>query len=161
MGAQARGRRSVHGRLERACHELAGHRSAPLANARLLLQAADQTWRAGLYYFKSGVHLSWVSVGSWAQQAVHFLQGYYDAASTFQTESGTAPGMSLETCTERMHIRNAVEAGNIEDAVERVNDLNPEVQLHARVAAPQCPLAFLHFRLPSSSGSAGAWHSLA
>lgn len=55
------------------------------------------------------------------------MQGYYDAASAFQTESGTAPGMSLETCTERMHIRNAVEAGNIEDAVERVNDLNPEV----------------------------------
>lgn len=60
------------------------------------------------------------------------VQGYYDAASTFQAESGTAPSTNLDTCTDRMHIRNAVEAGKIEDAIERVNDLNPEVSaLHA------------------------------
>jgi hypothetical protein len=83
------------------------------------------------------------------------MQGYYDAASTFQTESGTAPGMSLETCTERMHIRNAVEAGNIEAAVERVNDLNPEVQLPAQVSSTSCPHAFSRFRLQLPITSVG------
>lgn len=35
--------------------------------------------------------------------------------------------MDLATITERMAVRNAVQSGNVEDAIDRVNDLNPEV----------------------------------
>jgi hypothetical protein len=34
----------------------------------------------------------------------------------------------LDTSEERMHIRTALENGNIEDAISRVNDLSPEVR---------------------------------
>lgn len=45
----------------------------------------------------------------------------------FETESGTAPGANLDEITDRMVIRKAVQSGNVEEAVEKVNDLNPEV----------------------------------
>lgn len=54
-------------------------------------------------------------------------EGYVDAARTFATESDTQPGVDLNTITDRMEIRKAIQTGNVEAAVERVNDLNPEI----------------------------------
>ncbi len=60
--------------------------------------------------------------------AVHrLLQGYVDAAKLFQQESGTHPGVDLDAITDRMHIRKAVQGGDIEEAIDLVNDFNPEV----------------------------------
>ena len=39
----------------------------------------------------------------------------------------TQPGIDLAAITDRMDIRKAVQSGNVEEAIERVNDLNPEV----------------------------------
>ena len=58
--------------------------------------------------------------------AAQLVQGFVEAAETFQQESGTSPGVDLHAITHRMEIRKAVQAGDIEDAVARVNDLNPE-----------------------------------
>ncbi len=55
-------------------------------------------------------------------------QGYVEAAHTFETESGTPPGVDLDAITDRMEIRRAVQSGNVEEAIERVNDLNPEAR---------------------------------
>lgn len=52
-----------------------------------------------------------------------------DSALTFQQESLTQPGIDLAAITDRMEIRKAVQSGNVEEAIERVNDLNPEVQM--------------------------------
>lgn len=59
---------------------------------------------------------------------VNVVQGYLDAAKAFAEESGTRLE-GLDTSEERMHIRTALENGNIEDAISRVNDLNPEVRI--------------------------------
>lgn len=45
----------------------------------------------------------------------------------FEKESGTAPGVNLEAITDRMEVRRALQGGNVEAAMERVNDLDPEV----------------------------------
>lgn len=50
-----------------------------------------------------------------------------DAAEIFQKESSTKPGVDLAAITDRMEIRKAVQSGDIQQAIERVNDLNPEV----------------------------------
>lgn len=50
-----------------------------------------------------------------------------EAAQTFERESGTSPGVDLAAITDRMEIRKAVQSGNVEEAIARVNDLNPEV----------------------------------
>jgi len=36
--------------------------------------------------------------------------------------------MKLESITERTKIRSAIQKGEIENAIEQVNDLNPEVR---------------------------------
>jgi hypothetical protein len=45
----------------------------------------------------------------------------------FESESGTAPGVQLSTIMDRMEIRKAVQTGQVEEAIDKVNDLNPEV----------------------------------
>lgn len=50
-----------------------------------------------------------------------------DVARAFERESGTSPEVDLEAITERMKIRKALQGGQIEEAVERVNDLDPEI----------------------------------
>eukprot|EP00899_Mesostigma_viride_P027986 jgi/Mesvir1/8372/Mv12622-RA.1 len=54
-------------------------------------------------------------------------EGYLEAAEKFQKESGADPQVDLSTIADRMSIRKAVQSGNVQDAVERVNDLNPEI----------------------------------
>ncbi|KAJ3184128.1 Glucose-induced degradation complex subunit [Irineochytrium annulatum] len=55
------------------------------------------------------------------------IEGYKDAAEKFSEESGIAPGIDLTSIEDRMNIRNAVQVGHIDEAIERVNDLDPEI----------------------------------
>jgi hypothetical protein len=55
------------------------------------------------------------------------IEGYKDAAEKFSKESKVDAGVDLSTITERMNIRNAVQSGNIDSAIEQVNDLDPEI----------------------------------
>jgi hypothetical protein len=60
------------------------------------------------------------------------IEGFKDAAVKFSAETKIDPMVNLESIQDRMNIRNAVQEGNIELAIEQVNDLDPEV----------CPLTF-------------------
>ncbi|KAI7824742.1 CTLH/CRA C-terminal to lish motif domain-containing protein [Gamsiella multidivaricata] len=55
------------------------------------------------------------------------IEGYKDAAEKFSQESGAKPPVNLESIQDRMVVRTAIQRGNIEEAIERVNDLNPEI----------------------------------
>lgn len=55
------------------------------------------------------------------------IEGYKDAAERFSRESGVQPTVDVVSIQERMDMRNAIQQGRIEDAIERVNDLNPEI----------------------------------
>jgi hypothetical protein len=63
------------------------------------------------------------------QLIMNFLvtEGYVDAARIFERESGTVPGIDLSVITDRMEIRKAVQSGQVEEAIDKVNDLNPEI----------------------------------
>lgn len=54
-------------------------------------------------------------------------EGYADAARVFAQESGTDPSCDLGHITDRMRIRQAVQSGHVEEAVERVNDVDPGI----------------------------------
>ena len=54
-------------------------------------------------------------------------QGFIDAARAFQKEAGIEAGPSDEAADVRMHVRNALEQGQVDQAIEQVNDFNPEV----------------------------------
>lgn len=55
------------------------------------------------------------------------IEGYKDAAESFVKEANLTPSIDLNSIENRMNIRNAVQSGQIEAAIEMVNDLDPEV----------------------------------
>lgn len=55
------------------------------------------------------------------------IEGYKDAAEQFSQEASLAPTVDLSSIQDRMDIRHAIQSGHIEAAIERVNDLDPEV----------------------------------
>ena len=55
------------------------------------------------------------------------IEGFKSAAEKFAQEANLDPSVELESITDRMNIRNAVQDGDIDQAVERVNDLDPEI----------------------------------
>ncbi|KAJ2552858.1 hypothetical protein EV175_003156 [Coemansia sp. RSA 1933] len=55
------------------------------------------------------------------------IEGYKDAAEKFSEESGLHSTVDLGSIEERMQIRFAIQNGDIKTAIERVNDLNPDL----------------------------------
>lgn len=64
------------------------------------------------------------------------LEGYQAAAEEFSKEANVSPPVDLSSIETRMTIREAVHRGDVEEAIELVNDLNPEV----RNTTPPSPL---------------------
>ena len=56
------------------------------------------------------------------------IEGYKSAAEEFSQEANLSPPVDLESIESRMDIREALQRGDIEEAITRVNDLNPEVR---------------------------------
>lgn len=57
-------------------------------------------------------------------------EGYPDAAMNFAKEASIVPSADGEAIQERVDIRNAIHTGDIQLAIERINELNPQVSLH-------------------------------
>ena len=56
-------------------------------------------------------------------------EGYPVAAQNFALEANIQPNASVESMQERVEIRNLIYSGEIETAIERINELNPQVRL--------------------------------
>lgn len=56
------------------------------------------------------------------------IEGYKDAADCFSRESGLKPFVDSDSILNRMIIRGAIQRGDIDDAIGRVNELDPEVR---------------------------------
>ncbi|KAI0225324.1 Glucose-induced degradation complex subunit [Massospora cicadina] len=55
------------------------------------------------------------------------IEGYRDAAEKFSIEANVSPYDDFDSIEERMSIRNAIQTGDIQEAIEKVNDINPEI----------------------------------
>jgi molybdopterin-guanine dinucleotide biosynthesis protein len=55
------------------------------------------------------------------------VEGFSDAAISFAKETGLSVDIDSQAIQQRMIIKEAVEDGRVEDAVRRVNELDPEV----------------------------------
>lgn len=61
------------------------------------------------------------------------VEGYKEAAENFAREAGMSAVPDLQSIQNRMMVRNAIQRGDIVEAIEQVNDLNPEVSYVALV----------------------------
>lgn len=74
------------------------------------------------------------------------VEGYKSAADCFARESGLPP-VDLDSMENRMWIRDAIQTGEIEVAIERINDVNPEVSSSSRALGalrPATMSTFMH-----------------
>ncbi|KAG0708778.1 CTLH/CRA C-terminal to lish motif domain-containing protein [Suillus ampliporus] len=55
------------------------------------------------------------------------IEGYKSAAEEFSDEANVPPPVDFESIESRMVIREALQRGDIEEAISRMNDLNPEI----------------------------------
>ena len=55
------------------------------------------------------------------------IEGYESAALKFAQEANISPQFQFYSIQQRVEIRNAIHSGNIEFAVQRINELYPEV----------------------------------
>jgi len=55
------------------------------------------------------------------------IEGYKAAAEEFSQEANLTPPVDFDSIESRMDIREAIQRGDVEDAITRVNDLNPEI----------------------------------
>ncbi|EMD40650.1 hypothetical protein CERSUDRAFT_111232 [Gelatoporia subvermispora B] len=55
------------------------------------------------------------------------IEGYKSAAEEFCQEAGIESSVDFESIERRMVIREALQRGDVSDAIARVNDLNPEI----------------------------------
>jgi len=61
------------------------------------------------------------------------IEGYKSAAEEFSQEANLEPTVDFESIESRMVIREALQRGDVEEAINRVNDLNPEVSVHSSI----------------------------
>lgn len=57
-------------------------------------------------------------------------EGYPSAAQKFAVEANIQPRMDIELIRERVEIRNAIYGGDIQSAIEKINEHNPQVSAY-------------------------------
>lgn len=57
------------------------------------------------------------------------IEGYKSAAEKFGEEAGVPPKVDFQSIESRMKVREALQRGDVEDAIVRMNELNPEVSV--------------------------------
>lgn len=81
------------------------------------------------------------------------IEGYKSAAEEFSQEANLSPPVDLESIESRMDIREALQRGDIEEAITRVNDLNPEVISFRSELDESWRIRIFHAPLSDLSGS--------
>jgi LisH len=54
-------------------------------------------------------------------------EGYPSAARKFAAEANIQPQADFESINERVEIRDSIHRGDLQTAIEKINDLNPQV----------------------------------
>lgn len=69
-------------------------------------------------------------------------EGYPAAARKFAIEANIQPNTDFESINERVEIRDSIHKGDLQTAIEKINELNPQVCLATSPHAFPC-IAFM------------------
>lgn len=67
-------------------------------------------------------------------------EGYPGAAEKFATEANLSPRVDIDSINQRVEIRNLIYEGDIKTAIEKINDLNPQVSIENDEIIPPCDI---------------------
>ena len=65
-------------------------------------------------------------------------EGYPEAAQRFASEANIEPELDVDSIQERVEIREAIASGNIQIAIEKINELNPQVGPRSSASSVCC-----------------------
>ena len=75
-------------------------------------------------------------------------EGYPSAARKFAIEANIQPNTDFESINERVEIRDSIHKGDMQTAIEKINELNPQVctvnRLRKRFLCFMINLVFMH-----------------
>lgn len=69
-------------------------------------------------------------------------EGYPSAAQKFASEANIQLKVDFGSIRERVEIRDAIYTGDIQSAIEKINELNPEVRLQVFHPSSELPSNF-------------------
>ena len=95
------------------------------------------------------------------QLRICLSEGYQEAAEHFQSEANVEPGGSVSTLQERMEIREAVQSGKIDNAIQLINSHFPGLlmsndQLRFQLQACAKDISYSWVLAGSFAGGGGA-----
>lgn len=64
------------------------------------------------------------------------MEGYPNAAAKFSKEANLQPQQDISSIRARQEIQNCIHSGNIQSAIETLNDLDPEVSNNHYISSP-------------------------
>ncbi len=70
------------------------------------------------------------------------IEGFKSAAEEFGREAELSSPVDLESIESRMNIREALQRGDVSDAITMVNDLDPEVSHRFHLYLRRCSFAW-------------------
>ena len=62
-------------------------------------------------------------------------EGYPLAAKCLAAEANMPPISDFESINERVEIRDSIHRGDLQTAIEKINELNPQVRLHCSLVS--------------------------
>lgn len=102
--------------------EMSSRSAAPVAQESKKSVIGQEEWETRL----SKVDLSAVDLNKLVMNYL-VVEGYKDAAELFAKEAGIPVPIQLGAIEERMAIRNLIQAGEVESAIDRINRLDPDI----------------------------------
>jgi hypothetical protein len=75
-------------------------------------------------------------------------EGYPRAAEKFAKEANIQPPLEEESIQARVEIRRAIHAGDIDTAINQINDLNPQVCHDPALSSPYSSYDYTLFHAP-------------
>ena len=80
-------------------------------------------------------------------------EGYAEAAEKFAQETNLSTPVDLNAIKERVRVRNAIHAGKVAEAIEMINEIDPEVsEQNISSFLRYDYLGFMHHSYPSLVG---------
>jgi len=79
-------------------------------------------------------------------------EGYPSAAKKFALEANLQPKADFDSINERVEIRDSIHKGDLQNAIELINELNPDVCALFFVSVPVYMIRFVHAPLIAPLG---------
>lgn len=85
------------------------------------------------------------------------VEGYKDAAEKFSQETGVRPMVEFTAIEDRMQVRTCIQTGRLQDAIDRINRLNPDVMGIGQFVNFRFSIAILAWSFSCKFNSSSSW----